>query len=105
MPVNDAPLFSGAGNVESHEDAGVVTVPDWATNVQAGPSTAFDEISGLDDAAQSLSFVFTQKSSNAILFLDTATAIIDPVTGTATLTYETASERQRRCHLRGRAAG
>ena len=47
LPVNDAPLFSGAPNVQSTEDDGPVTIAGWATNVQAGPTTAFDEINGM----------------------------------------------------------
>ncbi len=90
LPVNDAPLFSGAANVESMEDDGLVTFAGWATNVQAGPATAIDELNGIGStAAQSLQFVFTQTTSNPELFLMPPTAIFDPITGTATLTYET----------------
>lgn len=91
QPVNDAPLFSGAANVQSDEDAGVVTVPDWASNILAGPATAIDELSGIG-TAQNLEFVFTQVSSNPELFLTPPTAIIDPTTGAAVLTYESAPD-------------
>ncbi len=89
-PVNDAPLFSGAPNVTSAEDDGPKTFPGWATNVQVGPTTANDEINGIGTTpAQSMEFVFTQTTANPELFLTPPMAIIDPVTGTATLTYET----------------
>ncbi len=90
LPVNDAPQFGGANSVESNEDAGLVRITDWATNVQAGPATADDERLGFRDTpAQNLSFVFTQTSPNTNLFLQAPRAIIDPVTGSATLQYQT----------------
>lgn len=90
LPVNDAPLFSGAGNVDSLEDQGIVTIDDWATNVQAGPTTAIDELLGDGTLApQALYFEFTQLTSLTNLFLAGPDAIIDPLTGTASLTYET----------------
>lgn len=91
LPVNDAPLFSGAGDVGSLEDAGLVTFPGWATNVQAGPTTAVDEINGFGIIPpQELEFLFTPvDDSGAGLFLTGPTATIDRSTGTATLSYQT----------------
>jgi VCBS repeat-containing protein len=90
LPVNDAPVFSGAGSVLSAEDAGVVNVESWATNIQAGPTTANDEIGGNESTLpQGLEFVFTQISSNTDLFRTPPSAIIDSATGVATLSYET----------------
>jgi hypothetical protein len=92
-PQNDAPIFSGAGDVASTETSlpQTVTIPAWAANVQAGPTTAVDEIvSTVDNTAQSLEFNFTQIEGDASLFAVPPTAIIDPVTRLATLTYETA---------------
>ncbi len=83
LPVNDAPVFSGAGDVNSAEDDGVVTIANWAANVRPGPATATDE------ATQSLEFVFTQLSPNPELFLTPPRAIVDSMTGTASLTYQT----------------
>ena len=92
-PVNDAPLFSGAADVTSDEDAGLVTIEQWAANVQAGPTTAFDELNGVDEiAAQTLSFVFNQTTDNQELFVSGPTATIDSATGLATLSYVTASD-------------
>ncbi len=56
--VNDAPVFGLTALVQSQEDAGLVLIENWATNVLAGPTTATDETSG--SAAQGLSFKFTQ---------------------------------------------
>lgn len=90
LPVNDAPQFGGANDVQSDEDEGLVRITDWATNVLAGPATATDEQLGFRDTpAQNLSFVFTQTSPNTNLFLQAPRAVIDPVTGTATLQYQT----------------
>lgn len=91
-PQNDAPIFSGAGDVTSTEtDAPqTVTIPAWAANVQAGPTTATDEITTTaDNTAQTLTFNFTQIEGDASLFAVAPTAIIDPVTRLATLTYQT----------------
>ncbi|MFK8115042.1 MAG: tandem-95 repeat protein [Rubripirellula sp.] len=91
QPVNDAPRFSGAANVQSNEDGGVIAIENWAANILAGPVTATDEVSGVG-TAQSLGFVFTQVSSNPELFTTPPTAVIDPITGTAVLTYEAAPD-------------
>ncbi len=91
LPVNDAPLFSGAGNVTSDEDEGVVVIDDWANNVQAGPLTADDEINGNQSTPpQPLQFVFTQTTSNFDLFTSPPRAIING--NSASLTYETAPD-------------
>ncbi len=92
LPVNDAPLFSGAGNVASDEDQGVVVINSWANNVQAGPLTAVDENNGdgISTPPQSLEFVFTQLSSNLDLFSVPPTAIISG--DSASLTYQTAPD-------------
>ncbi|TWU43841.1 hypothetical protein Q31b_13730 [Novipirellula aureliae] len=92
LPVNDAPIFSGGTDVISDEDAdsglgrGVVRIPDWATNVQAGPSTAVDEIDGLGSVtAQNPRFEIVQTSGDTNLFTTAPTA---PVSGSsATLSY------------------
>ncbi|QDT03916.1 Dockerin type I repeat protein [Rubripirellula lacrimiformis] len=93
LAVNDAPQFSGAGNVGSDEDEGPVSIANWATNVQAGPSTALDELGLMQGStappAQALQFVFTPIAADTDLFLSGPVAVIDPVTGTATLQYET----------------
>ncbi len=87
LPVNDAPQFSGAGNVVSDEidDLTPVTVPNWATNVQPGPASATDEA-----ASQDLTFVFTQLSTNTELFAVPPSAMI--VDDAATLSYVTAPD-------------
>ncbi len=91
LPVNDAPQFSGAGNVTSAEDDGEVSIENWATNVQAGPVTAVDEINGLGNVPpQGLQFEFEQISSNTDLFVTPPRAVING--NSATLVYETAPD-------------
>ena len=87
LPVNDEPIFSGAGNVVTSEDFGPVVVNDWATSVLAGPATAGDEI-----ANQNLSFVFTQTAGSPALFADSPTAVIDSLTNTASLSFQAAAD-------------
>ncbi|MGB7329054.1 MAG: tandem-95 repeat protein [Rubripirellula sp.] len=90
LPVNDKPQFSSAGNVSSDEDQGLVTVPDWVTNVLAGPSTAADELTGFRGTpAQELQFVFTQTSANTDLFSSPPQAVFDQATGVWSLQYQT----------------
>ena len=43
QPVNDAPEFTIPATHTSAEDAGVVTVPDFATNIRSGTTTSSDE--------------------------------------------------------------
>ncbi|MDG2221798.1 MAG: Ig-like domain-containing protein [Rubripirellula sp.] len=89
LPVNDRPIFSGAANVQTLEDDGEVAITNWASNVQAGPSNAFDEINGIPGTRpQNIEFKFTQLSANTDLFVTPPSAIIDPITRTATLTFE-----------------
>ncbi|MEM8910982.1 MAG: tandem-95 repeat protein [Planctomycetota bacterium] len=104
LPINDAPQFSGGGNVTSDEDqngSGAVVIENWATNVQAGPPGANDEIADLiggvaNPDQQDLSFVFTQISSNPELFdvLPTASLVANPSgdSFTASLNYTTAQD-------------
>ena len=88
LPVNDEPLFSGAGGDTSNEDDGLVTLSPWATGVLAGPATAGDEI-----ANQNLEFVITQIVGDESLFVQPPRAVVDPDSETATLTYEAAADR------------
>ena len=86
VAVNDQPQFSGGGDVRSDEDAGLVSIPNWVTNVQAGPTTAVDEI-----ASQTPVLVITEISSIANLFVTAPQATVD-ANGNATLTYQTAPD-------------
>ncbi|MGB0599405.1 MAG: tandem-95 repeat protein [Rubripirellula sp.] len=91
LPINDRPIFSGAANVQTLEDDGEVTIANWASNVQAGPSNAFDEINGMPGTLpQNIEFKFRQLSDNPDLFVTPPSAVIDPTTRTATLTFESA---------------
>ncbi len=85
--VNDAPSLAIAGVAPSTEDAGVVTIANWATGVVAGPVAASDEV------AQSLEFEFTLLGGDADLIVaDSLTATINPSTRIATLTYQSAPD-------------
>lgn len=89
LPVNDPPQFSGAGDVISDEDAnsgdgrGVVTIDDWATNVQAGPPGADDENG---PSGQSLHFEILPIDGDLDLFTVAPHAIVNDG-GTASLHY------------------
>lgn len=80
-PVNDKPRFSGAFDQQDFENNGVVSVPDWATNVLPGPETALDEDS------QDLLFVFDVVSGPDEIFETLPTASIDRANQSATLNY------------------
>jgi hypothetical protein len=92
LPVNDAPQFSGAGDVESDEDAntgngrGVVSIANWATNVQAGPPGADDENGTVTTAGQPLRFEIRFVSGNSSLFTVAPNAVVNG-SGSASLNY------------------
>ncbi len=97
LPVNDPPIFSGAGDVVSVEDQdtglgrGVVRVPNWATNVQAGPAGAIDELQGSGTIpAQPTEFVITLIDGDASLFSVAPYATIED--SKATLAYTLAPD-------------
>ncbi len=77
--VNDAPEFTGGGNVQVAENAGPTTVAGWATNIQPGPATATDE------AGQILTFMVTGNTNPALFSTQPS---VDP--GTGDLTFESA---------------
>ncbi|MCC9601167.1 tandem-95 repeat protein [Stieleria sp. JC731] len=86
-PTNDTPQFSGPANVVVDEDAGVVSVSSWANNVLAGPPSALDELE-----TQDVFFTITQVGGDQGLFATPPTAVIDPVTRSASLDFETAPD-------------
>jgi hypothetical protein len=53
-PVNDAPSFTAGASQTVLEDAGLRTVPGWATNVSAGPA---------DESGQAVSFLVTNDNN------------------------------------------
>ncbi len=53
-PVNDAPSFTTGPDQAVQEDAGAITVPNWATSISAGPS---------DESGQQLTFVVTNDNN------------------------------------------
>ncbi|KAA5546992.1 tandem-95 repeat protein [Roseiconus nitratireducens] len=87
QPVNDAPQFSGPSSVVVDEDAGMVSIDDWATNVFSGPPTATDEL-----ASQDVFFVITQTGGDTGLFASEPTAVVDDNDHTAQLQFETAAD-------------
>ncbi|MEM1067636.1 MAG: Ig-like domain-containing protein [Planctomycetota bacterium] len=94
-PVNDPPIFGGGVSVTSLEDRGLlgpgeVEFPNWVFNVQAGPSTALDELGGL----QTVEFEITQidqTPDNFTLFRTPPTVRMES-DGSYTLVYESAPE-------------
>ncbi|MEO1615854.1 MAG: tandem-95 repeat protein [Planctomycetota bacterium] len=86
-PVNNPPQYSGPASVTIDEDAGFTSIPNWATNVLAGPPTATDELDNQD-----LFFTLTQLEGDASLFLSAPVAVIDETTGTASLKFETTAD-------------
>ena len=82
LPVNDKPRFSGAFDQQNLENDGVVSVPDWATNVMPAAETASDEI------VQDLLFVFDPVSGPTGIFETLPHAVIDRVNMSANLNYE-----------------
>lgn len=73
--VNDAPGFTAGGNQTALEDAGAQTVPNWATNISAGPA---------DEAGQTLNFI-VNNDNNALFSAQPAVA------PDGTLTYTSAA--------------
>jgi parallel beta-helix repeat protein/VCBS repeat-containing protein len=81
--VNDIPRFSGVLDQVHDENEAGIAIENWATNVLAGPLTAADEIE-----LQTLEFKFTSIGPVDDIFSVSPTAVIDPVTATASLHYE-----------------
>ena len=78
-PINDAPSFVVPANTSSHENAGLVSVPNFASNRVLGPAN--------EGSQTPLGFTLTQLGSTGGLAFTMAPAI-DPATGT--LTYQAA---------------
>lgn len=75
-PVNDAPSFTKGPDQIVNEDAGLQTIPGWATAISSGP---------INEASQTLTFSVTTAS--------TALFSVQPsVTPTGTLTYQPAPD-------------
>ncbi|MCO8121425.1 tandem-95 repeat protein [Stieleria sp. TO1_6] len=84
-PINNPPQFSGPSNVTVSEDAGVVSIDNWATNVLPGPPTAIDEIN-----SQTTYFEIIQIGGDTGLFTSDPVAVIDTTTDSASLDFQTA---------------
>lgn len=92
-PVNDAPQFDPGVNPQVLEDAGVVSIPGWASNILAGPLTAVDEL-----ASQTVSFVVT--ADDPTMFTATGQPAIS---SNGTLTFRTAADVTGQAVIRIRA--
>ncbi len=77
-PINDAPEFAITGDSTTLEDAGVVSIPQYATNIRRGPVNAPDE------SGQAVNFVVTPLDP-------TAFEIAPSISPTGTLTFKTAA--------------
>jgi predicted extracellular nuclease len=73
---NDAPSFTTAGDVSIGEDAGTVTVPNWASSISAGPA---------NESGQGLSFTVTGNTAPALF------SVAPTVSSDGTLSFTTAS--------------
>ncbi len=71
-PVNDAPSFIKGANQTVNNNAGAVTVNNWATSISPGPA---------DEAGQTLSFQVTA-NTNPSLF-----TVVPAISSSGTLTY------------------
>ena len=97
-PINDPPVFVGAPDVASDEGDGLVTIPDWATEIRPGPETAVDEVIGRPDAQppippQSVEFLISPVPDQWQTRFDPLFTIPPTVTiqgETATLSYQAA---------------
>ena len=66
-PINDPPTFTPGANIVIDEHTGFVTIPNWATNMSAGPPD--------EQATQTISFVLVQNSISAFLQFDIPVSI------------------------------
>ncbi|HEU4323344.1 MAG TPA: Ig-like domain-containing protein [Roseiflexaceae bacterium] len=78
-PVNDAPSFTGGGNVPTPpalllEDAGAQTIAGWATGISAGPA---------DEAGQTLTFEVTNNTNPTLFSVQPS---VNPANGDLTFT-------------------
>lgn len=87
QPVNNTPQYSGPIAVTVNEDAGDVTIDNWATNVLPGPRTAIDEL-----ATQNVFFTLTQIDGDADLFDIEPFAVVDQNSDNAQLHFRTAGD-------------
>lgn len=78
--INDAPQFSRGANQTVAEDAGAVSIQEWATNILAGPPSAADEL-----ADQTVTFNVT--NDNGSLF-----AVAPAIASDGTLTFTPAKD-------------
>ncbi|XZE35954.1 Ig-like domain-containing protein [Pirellulaceae bacterium SH501] len=86
-PVNDAPFAALSTNrVEVIEDAGLISIPNFAVDVRPATNTVAGQITALDEATQTLTFVMN--FSNPALF-DQAPQI----DATGRLTFRTAPDQ------------
>ena len=91
LPVNDPPIFSGAGDVSSSEDDGPVFFPNWAFDIAPGPEGAVDENQGIgNQPPQQVELVITQIEGDPDLFSQPPIATV--IGTTATLSYTTAPD-------------
>ncbi|MEP6911708.1 MAG: Ig-like domain-containing protein, partial [bacterium] len=74
--VNDVPSFTKGPNQVVNEDAGAQTVPNWATNISAGPA---------NESGQTVNFQVTGNTNPALF------GVAPAISSTGTLTYTPAA--------------
>ncbi len=78
--VNDAPQFSRGADQAAPEDAGLVTIDNWASNILAGPPSAADEL-----AEQTVTF--------RVIAVDSSLFAVQPaISSDGTLTFTPAKD-------------
>jgi gliding motility-associated-like protein len=75
-PINDPPTFTMGDNIVIDEHTGMVSIPNWATNISAGPPD--------EEASQTVNFVLTENSITTFLQFD----IPPTVDANGTLTFQ-----------------
>ena len=66
-PINDAPTFNPGANIVIDEHTGFVSIPNWATNISAGPPD--------EQASQTVNFVLTENTIGTFLQFDVPVSI------------------------------
>lgn len=84
-PINDAPEFTIPATIDATEDSGAVTVADFVIDARPGPLTALDEL-----AAQTTAI--TVEALDPTAFSTQPSIVLDPITGTGVLSFETAAD-------------
>ncbi len=88
-PVNDEPTFNAlTTSIRRLEDVGVVSIPGWATNIMAGPSTAGDETDPV--TGQTITFSVTPAAGFTQTDISNLFSVAPTVNSVGTLSFTSA---------------